>query len=410
MSDTASRKEIDDVLSSIRRLVSQRGEEGAETTAEASLAEPASPEAAPTAAPALVLTPSLRIAPEPEEELGFDARIDEIWQDESAEQSPADPEGDDLKGRIANLEAAMDAAEDEWEPDGSEAQNLPTELPQWQSVRSSTAVETSDDSVSWDVTAEDDAEQEDAEQNDAEREELAAQQELAEQEEPVEQEEAAEQTELAEQVEETEFTSHSDQLSDLAESAVAEQEVDQTETPNSEAEVIAAFLSQASDPLDNLEAPIDGHVAAPTTEPEEHFVFQSSYAGDAWPESFESDDNEIEVESRLHFVEQPVEEPNADAAFVSDHAPEPAISEPSENVERLETLPEYSASEIEGADEDDLFDGPLEAVLDEDWLRETVAGMIREELRGEMGEKISQSVRKLVRQEIMRALAARDLT
>lgn len=53
-------------------------------------------------------------------------------------------------------------------------------------------------------------------------------------------------------------------------------------------------------------------------------------------------------------------------------------------------------------DDQDLY-------LDEDALRELVATFVREELRGRMGEKITQSVRRMVRREIHRALSVREL-
>lgn len=54
-------------------------------------------------------------------------------------------------------------------------------------------------------------------------------------------------------------------------------------------------------------------------------------------------------------------------------------------------------------------DGTPLAVLDEAALQEIVRQMIREELQGKMGERITSNVRKLVRAEINRALIARDL-
>ncbi|WP_229884043.1 hypothetical protein [Roseobacter sp. MH60115] len=48
-------------------------------------------------------------------------------------------------------------------------------------------------------------------------------------------------------------------------------------------------------------------------------------------------------------------------------------------------------------------------VLDEEALRELVADIVRSELQGPLGERITRNVRKLVRREIHRALAARDL-
>lgn len=54
-------------------------------------------------------------------------------------------------------------------------------------------------------------------------------------------------------------------------------------------------------------------------------------------------------------------------------------------------------------------DGTALAVLDEAALQEIVRQMIRDELQGTLGERITRNVRKLVRAEINRALIARDL-
>ena len=54
-------------------------------------------------------------------------------------------------------------------------------------------------------------------------------------------------------------------------------------------------------------------------------------------------------------------------------------------------------------------DGTPIAVLDEAALQDIVRQMIREELQGVLGERITRNVRKLVRAEINRALVARDL-
>lgn len=53
-------------------------------------------------------------------------------------------------------------------------------------------------------------------------------------------------------------------------------------------------------------------------------------------------------------------------------------------------------------DEDDS------ALFDEEVLRDLVRDIIREELQGTLGERITRNVRKLVRAEISRALASRD--
>ncbi len=49
-----------------------------------------------------------------------------------------------------------------------------------------------------------------------------------------------------------------------------------------------------------------------------------------------------------------------------------------------------------------------ETILDEEMLRDLVSEMVREELQGELGDRITRNVRKLVRREIQRALASRE--
>jgi hypothetical protein len=77
---------------------------------------------------------------------------------------------------------------------------------------------------------------------------------------------------------------------------------------------------------------------------------------------------------------------------------------------------EAAKAKPSAADADDdlaptLFDkdgNPL-TVLDEDALHDIVRQLIREELQGALGERITRNVRKLVRAEINRALTARAL-
>ena len=48
------------------------------------------------------------------------------------------------------------------------------------------------------------------------------------------------------------------------------------------------------------------------------------------------------------------------------------------------------------------------SAIGEETLRPIVAKLIREELQGELGERITRNVRKLVRREIMRAVSSRE--
>lgn len=49
-----------------------------------------------------------------------------------------------------------------------------------------------------------------------------------------------------------------------------------------------------------------------------------------------------------------------------------------------------------------------DAVIDEDTLRDMVSEIVRQELQGTLGERITRNVRKLVRREIHRALTSQD--
>lgn len=76
-------------------------------------------------------------------------------------------------------------------------------------------------------------------------------------------------------------------------------------------------------------------------------------------------------------------------------------------------LPPMATFRHRGQPDDDASPGAADddetALLDEGALRELVAEIVREELQGGLGERITRNVRKLVRAEIQRAFAARDL-
>ena len=55
------------------------------------------------------------------------------------------------------------------------------------------------------------------------------------------------------------------------------------------------------------------------------------------------------------------------------------------------------------------FGQSVDSILDEEALRDLVSDIVREELQGALGERITRNVRKLVRREIHRALAAQEL-
>jgi hypothetical protein len=67
------------------------------------------------------------------------------------------------------------------------------------------------------------------------------------------------------------------------------------------------------------------------------------------------------------------------------------------------------AEPLDASDDRGFLLGEDEAVLDEDTLRELVAEIVRQELQGALGERITRNVRKLVRREIQRALTSNEL-
>ena len=97
----------------------------------------------------------------------------------------------------------------------------------------------------------------------------------------------------------------------------------------------------------------------------------------------------------------------ADEAVVVEEPERPAADNRSwADAAEAEVLRELS----EDATAETVFDRmePVDAVYDEELLRDIVRDIIREELQGALGERITRNVRKLVRAEIARALAVRD--
>ncbi|MEC8666602.1 MAG: hypothetical protein VXY45_02085 [Pseudomonadota bacterium] len=112
--------------------------------------------------------------------------------------------------------------------------------------------------------------------------------------------------------------------------------------------------------------------------------------------------------------------PEAAASPVSDAAVEPAQSAP-ETVEadtptQAEPVTDWQdAADQDALDQEALATADREALteepvlLDEDMLRDMVSEIVRQELQGALGERITRNVRKLVRREIHRALASYNI-
>ncbi len=117
MSDPVTNVEIEDVLSSIRRLVS--GDERPRSAAPS----PVAPTPARAEPDRLVLTPSLRVDDDALDLTDHEVQseVSEMSMDDpKTVESPRDAKAD-LKARIAELEEVVSRQGDQWEPDGSSA-------------------------------------------------------------------------------------------------------------------------------------------------------------------------------------------------------------------------------------------------------------------------------------------------
>ncbi|WP_108482817.1 hypothetical protein [Oceaniglobus ichthyenteri] len=272
MSDPVTNVEIEDVLSSIRRLVS------VDTSRARRKPDAQGQGGAPRKSDnKLVLTDDLRIPPTPE--LVSAAQLKDLAQDYTQT----------LERRIAELEAAVTAQANEYEPDGSEdtSQHRPTKV-----LFQPTEGLANDDTSGLDVL-------------------------------------------VSEMMEE-------------ADSAGDDQEAAKAPSPDATA--------QKQDRA--------------TTAPEEAHVAH----GQMWS------DESVTVST--------------------------ARSTPEDTVQVLEA--EHHRKEATAKPEQEFVFSSDDKIIDEETLRDMVAEIVRDELQGALGERITRNVRKLVRREIMRAISIRD--
>lgn len=97
--------------------------------------------------------------------------------------------------------------------------------------------------------------------------------------------------------------------------------------------------------------------------------------------------------------------PHEDAAAQDEHV---HAAQPDTDAPVLPTF-RHKAQPEEAPSAPSAEAGPMPGIeIDEDRLRAIVAELLRDELQGPLGEKITRNIRKLVRREIERALAVRD--
>ncbi|MDJ0826174.1 MAG: hypothetical protein QNJ16_11790 [Rhodobacter sp.] len=148
------------------------------------------------------------------------------------------------------------------------------------------------------------------------------------------------------------------------------------------------------------------------------------------PESDAPSEHDLEAQTEAVGDSHPVSDDTGaqnveDAVIVAVPAKEIDVEPADESAQPVEPSEGAAAASQEGAgprrstdddpehaenDEEPAMDFYGEdALIDEDALREMVSNLVREELQGVLGERITRNVRRLVRREIQRAMALRDL-
>ena len=394
MSDPVTNAEVEDVLSSIRRLVSEDK-------------RPLQPPRHEPKADRLVLTPALRVADAPATDASLnlyddpehDAVPEAPFSDMATDETSAEIHDTHLFSRYESRQQADIAQQEE------------AQQPEAYSAMSTT-VRRHEEDYSADPYGFDDESDPDGEASS-----LLTTFPAVEVQEPIEEPKLRENT--------VSLRSNVDQQQPPAAKPVTQAAVAAEETPEA-----APELAQA-DPIDDQEqvqdaaeppaafdvqsaveasksAALSAKIEALETaigkiadswEPDD--AGEGDYAGSE-PQAMEWEDNEPEEgpAARLHFSPMDTEfsdEDERQSDAISDNAPDQQDIAP--HPEQDENVSPQGAG-LELADDE---------LLDEEALRDLVSEIVRAELQGSLGERITRNVRKLVRREIHRALAARDL-
>ena len=362
MSDSASRKDVEDVLTSVRRLVSNEQPRKRRPDL-------------PKGPGALVLTDAQRV--ERPVSRGLAAKS--------------------LEDRIAELEAAVSSRDDDYEPDGSEdqAQHRPDRI-----------VYTRPPS---------DAEEAGARSATLKLSRLTLVEAKGHGERTGDDFEAVETEAVAFRHMRVNENNDAPEDSDAVQEAPMAEDV--ADPPREKAEVRPFQSPDAM--LERFEARMDG--GEPRPGPGHNGFFERLEPYQADETGAEAD--QLEAEDRMDLgaegpqtvavAEQPVDELDEDFEAALSAAITQPVADDSGDVQSapeddLQTVA-TSASQVASVS----VAAPAMTVaaldtIDEDVLRPIVAKLIREELQGELGERITRNVRKLVRREILRAVQSRE--
>ena len=205
----------------------------------------------------------------------------------------------------------------------------------------------------------------------------------------------------ADLVDETEVADEQDETV-VVEAVDAEQDQDSYETEEDTPDVSEAVQDDVM-----VETASENELTAP----EDEVVMPMDEVRDVAPEEAVDEEQPFDfkqvLEARIHQFR--------DATSTEDLSCEPQVVASPDVADAVMDdlrahMPEEIADSAEIVDVEALSEAMDEtAEIDEAMLREMVADIVRQELQGALGERITRNVRKLVRREIHRALAAHDL-
>ncbi|OUS35132.1 hypothetical protein A9Q94_13955 [Rhodobacterales bacterium 56_14_T64] len=358
MSEPVTHAEIEDVLSSIRRLVSEDGRDSV-------LAGVPAP--ARTSPPRLVLTPSLRVA--------------DVALDTAKYFAPKDIAAEDAASRQPDTQRDENPVEIETDFNGADLGSLQDAELEVEIYVAEDEVEFSDEVIAEDATVEPSSQSADVVLQSAE---------------PVA-EEAEPQAEKAqsENVQPTDAPWHNPDATLFAAAGVADMLADGGAEAADEVKSAVSFAEKI--------AALEAVIGQAEGEWEPDGESGEDFSGTA-----------VETLAWEDLEEETIEAPDVDTADDVVEASPQAAARPEYDPPEIE-LPEVDALDAGRVAEQAVADEVLggisadETIMDEESLRELVADIVREELQGALGERITRNVRKLVRREIHRALAVQDL-
>jgi hypothetical protein len=132
---------------------------------------------------------------------------------------------------------------------------------------------------------------------------------------------------------------------------------------------------------------------------------------DQWEPDGDSDDAYSGTPSKaMHWIPAPTfEEEDADEDVAPSDEADTEAEEPVTFVRHGDTPKADPVEDAEDTPEDTNEDDIGLSASEEEALRQMIAEVVRSELQGALGERITRNVRKMVRREIHRALTAKEL-